>query len=252
VGIGVEIEQTYSFLLAERIGKKVLNASVTGYGIVDYVEVVRALANKVKPELVIVGICLNDVATGSQAGIIAMVQNTKAEEKAIPDERRYPNRVVRMLRYINDNYFNFNNFLKSYSRAYLFIKSLASDTSRDYFSADSVFYQDPKTIEFLSSQFTELKTLLTDETALVLVIFPYEYQLRAGSPHALEPQTRIKEAGLRAGVAIYDLYDELVEYLKVNRLSSKSIYLFNDPMHFNSLGHHAIAEYLYRYIDGKS
>ena len=61
VGIGVEMEQTYSFLLEEKIGKKVLNASVTGYGIEDYVEVIRTIANKIKPELVIVGICLNDV-----------------------------------------------------------------------------------------------------------------------------------------------------------------------------------------------
>ena len=35
VGFGVEVEQTYSFLLGEKLGKKVLNAPVTGYGITD-------------------------------------------------------------------------------------------------------------------------------------------------------------------------------------------------------------------------
>jgi lysophospholipase L1-like esterase len=90
---------------------------------------------------------------------------------------------------------------------------------------------------------------LTDEKALVLVIFPYEYQLRAGSLENLEPQKIIKEAGRRAGVRTYDLYDELMEYLKANRLPSTAIYLFNDPMHFNSLGHHAIAELVYRLVN---
>ena len=47
---------------------------------------------------------------------------------------------------------------------------------------------------------------------------------------------------------IYDLYDELDEYLKTNQLPSKSLYLFDDPMHFSSVGHRAIAEIVYRHV----
>jgi hypothetical protein len=250
VGISVQVEQTYPFLLEEKLGKKVLNASVTGYGLVDYVGVLGSDANKFKPELVIIGICLNDVVSMSQADIVSLVQNRRPEGVSIPDEKRYPNIVVRALRHINDNYFNFNYFLGSYSRSYVFLKSLATDTARDYFSADRVYYQDPRTIEFLSSQFAELKALLTDDTSLVVIIFPYEYQLRTGSLDSIEPQKIIKEAGRRAGVTIYDLYDKLAEYLKANRLSSRSLYLFNDAMHFNSLGHYVIAELVYRHVKG--
>ena len=39
--------------------------------------------------------------------------------------------------------------------------------------------------------------------------YSYEYQLRTGSLEILEPQNIIKEAGRRAGVTIYDRYDEL-------------------------------------------
>ena len=157
--------------------------------------------------------------------------------------------LVRTLRYINDNYFNFHTFLGAYSRTYVFIKSLATDSSRDHFSAERSDYRDPETIEFLSSQFAKLKAILTDENDLVLVIFPYEYQLRTGALKDLEPQNIIKEAGRRAGVKTYDLYDELMEYLKANRLSSNSIYIYNDPLHFNSAGHHAIAELVYRLLN---
>ena len=249
VGNGVEAEQTYSFLLEEKLGKKVLNASVTGYGIVDYVEVLGHIADNFKPQLVIIGICLNDVSPTSQASIVAIARNREADGEVAPEERRYPNMLVRTLRYINDNYFNFHTFLGLHSRTYVLLKSLATDSARDHFLADEFYYHDPKTIEFLSSQFTTLKRLLTDEKPLVLVIFPYEYQLRAGSLEVLEPQKIIKEAGDRAGVTIYDLYDELKEYLQANRLPSKAIYLFNDPLHFNSVGHHAIAELVYRHIN---
>ena len=119
VGIGVEAEQTYPSLLEEKVGKKVLNASVTGYGIVDYVEVLGHIADNFKPQLVIIGICLNDVSPTSQANIVTIARNRKADGEVTPDERRYPNMLVRTLRYINDNYFNFHTFLGSHSRTYV-------------------------------------------------------------------------------------------------------------------------------------
>jgi lysophospholipase L1-like esterase len=249
VGVGVAAEQTYPTLLEEKLGKEVLNASVTGYALVDYVRVLESTAGQFKPELVIIGICLNDVAPTSQANIVAMVQNTKGPGGTMPEERRYPNVVVRTLRYLNDNYFNFNNFLKTHSRTYLLLKSIAADTARDYFSADKVYYEDPKTLESLTAQFLELKRLVPRPTALMVVLFPYEYQLRADSIEALEPQKMIREAGRRAGIAMYDLYDGLKEYLKANQASSTSLYLFNDPMHFNAVGHRAIADLVYGYLN---
>jgi lysophospholipase L1-like esterase len=251
VGIGVEAEQTYPALLEEKLGKKVLNASVTGYGIMDYVEVLGRLANRFNPRVVLVGICLNDVSAASQVNLAAMARNSKEDRELSPDERRYPNIVMRTLRYINDNYLNFHTFLGSYSRTYVFVKSLAADSARDHFSADRSYYQRPQTIEYFRSHFTELKRALADDTALVVVVFPYEYQLRTGSLKDVEPQDIIREAARRAGVPIYDLYDELMEYLKVNRLLSGAMYLFNDPLHFNSVGHHAIAELLYRRIQSE-
>jgi lysophospholipase L1-like esterase len=248
VGIGVEAEQTYPALLEEKLGKKVLNASVTGYGLMDYVEVLGHLANRFNPRVVIVGICLNDVSATSQ---VNLARNRKEDREPSADERRYPNMVMRVLRYINDNYLNFHSFLGSYSRTYVFLKSLAADSARDHFSADRSYYHRPQTIEYFSSHFTELKRALADGTALVVVVFPYEYQLRTGSSKDVEPQDIIKEAARRAGVPIYDLYDDLMEYLKVNRLLSGAMYLFNDPLHFNSVGHHAIAELLYRRIQSE-
>jgi lysophospholipase L1-like esterase len=234
--------------LEDRLGKRVLNASVTGYGIADYLEVLGHIAGNFKPQLVILGICLNDVSPISQANIVTFTRNKKEDGEITLEERRYPNILVRTLRYVNDNYLNFHSFLGSHSRTYVLLKSLATDSARDHFEADRLYYRDSQIIEFLSSQFAKLKRSLADEKVLLFVIFPYEYQLRTGSLEVLEPQNVIKEAGDRAGVMIYDPYDELMEYLKVNRLPSRAIYLFNDPLHFNSIGHRVIAELIYRHI----
>jgi lysophospholipase L1-like esterase len=230
VGVGVEAEQTYPSLLEDKLGKRVLNASVTGYGIVDYAEVLGHIAGNFKPQLVIVGICLNDVSPTSQANIVTLTRTRKEDVEVSPDERRYPTLLMRTLRYINDNYLNFHS-------------------ARDHFEADRLYYRDAEIIEFLSSQFAKLKRSLTDEKVLLFVLFPYEYQLRIGSLEILEPQNIIKEAGRRAGVTIYDPYEELSEYLKVKKVPSRAIYLFNDPLHFNSVGHHALADLVYRHIN---
>jgi lysophospholipase L1-like esterase len=249
VGVGVEAEQTYPSLLEDKLGKRVLNASVTGYGIVDYAEVLGHIAGNFKPQLVIVGICLNDVSPTSQANIVTLTRTRKEDVEVSPDERRYPTLLMRTLRYINDNYLNFHSFLGSHSRTYVLLKSFAADSARDHFEADRLYYRDAEIIEFLSSQFAKLKRSLTDEKVLLFVLFPYEYQLRIGSLEILEPQNIIKEAGRRAGVTIYDPYEELSEYLKVKKVPSRAIYLFNDPLHFNSVGHHAIADLVYRHIN---
>jgi len=243
-GIGVSADQIYPSLLANKFpSRRVVNASVTGYGIADYVAALRAILRDIKPEGVIIAFCLNDTVATSQA----MIQKRKATGESIPDKIRYPNPVVRWLRYVNDNYLDFNPFLRTYSRTYLLIKSLATDTSRDYFLADYVSYQQPQTLDLLTTEFVQLNELaIAYNFPLVVFVFPYEYQLRATTRETHAPQRVIQEAGGKSGLKIYDLFDDLREYLASNGVPSHAIYLFNDPMHFNERGHRVIAELMYR------
>ena len=247
VGIGINADEGYPYLLETRLtAQRVLNASVTGYGISDYVAALQGTIRDVKPDQVLIGFCLNDTSVTSQANILSMIQRRKEQMESIPDEKRYPNPAVRWLRYINDNYFNFNDALKKYSRTYLLLKSLATDSSRDYFAADEAMYKDPRTLEFLTNEFFRLKELAqAHHASLVIFLFPYEFQLRSPGRETQLPQRIIRQAGLRAGVTIFDLYDDLSNYLRSYQVMSKSIYLFNDPMHFNARGHQVIANLTY-------
>lgn len=154
---------------------RILNASVTGYNLADYANVLETILPAQPVEGVILDLCLNDVIGASQANILTVLskqtdhrptqdqasqtgQQAKQQQEqdkvqllAQPgpievSKDRYPNPIVRTIRYINDNYFNFNEALKRYSRTYLWLKSLATDTSRDYFQADALAYRDDATM----------------------------------------------------------------------------------------------------------
>ena len=247
VGIGVAADQAYPYVLARRLNQHVVNASVTGYGVTEYGTVLENIAGTVQPAMVIIGFCLNDPAATSQANIVDMTQRKTAPSTAAPDPTRYPNPIVRWLRSVNDRYLRFNDVLKSYSRTYLLLKGLATDSSRDYFTADRMLYSEPSLVDLLTSEFSRLRAVAAAHHAsLLVIVFPYEYQLRAPDEANREPQRIIQQAASKAGVRLYDLFDDLLASLASEHLSSRSLYLFNDPMHFNGRGHRLVAELVYR------
>jgi hypothetical protein len=236
-------DEAYPYVLEQKLNQRILNASVTGYGVTEYGKVLEKIAGTVRPDTVIMGFCLNDPTATSQAQILAMVKKNTAPSAAEPDPTRYPNPMVRWLRSVNDRYVRFNDALKTYSRTYLLLKSLATDSSRDYFTADEMMYSQASLLDLLTSELSHLKALAAaHHTSLLLIVFPYEYQLRAPHEASREPQRIIQQAGIKAGVQIYDLFDDLLASLASEQVSSKSLYLFNDPMHFNARGHRIIAE----------
>ena len=88
VGIGVNVEEAYSYLLENKLpAERVLNGSVTGYGISDYVAALHETISEVKPEKVLIGFCLNDTSISSQANILGMIQRRKEATESIPDEK---------------------------------------------------------------------------------------------------------------------------------------------------------------------
>lgn len=152
---------------------RILNASVTGYNLADYANVLETILPAQPVEGVILDLCLNDVIGASQANILTVLSKQpdhrptqdqasqtgqqakhrrgEAQPPALPgpievSKERCPNPIVRTIRYLNDNYMNFNETLKRDSRTYLWFKSLATDTSRDYFQADALAYRDDATM----------------------------------------------------------------------------------------------------------
>lgn len=248
---------------------RILNASVTGYNLADYANVLETILPAQPVEEIILGPCLNDVIGASQDNILTVLSKQadnppphgqtsdsgeqakhrrgEAQPPALPgpievSKERYPNPIVRTIRYLNDNYMNFNETLKRDSRTYLWLKSLATDTSRGYFQADALAYRDDATLAIAAQALARVKPMADQHGAwLVAFLLPYEYQLRHPTPEKLFPQQQLLNAARQAGIPTYDLLDDLWQALDHQEGASTKLYLFNDPMHFSPKGHRLVA-----------
>lgn len=146
---------------------------VTGYNLADYANVLETILPAPPVEGVILGLCLNDVIGASQANILSVLskqpdhrptqdqasqtgqqakhQQSEAQRPPQPgpievSKDRDPNPIVRTIRYLNENHMNFKERSNDIPRTYLWLKSLATDTSRDYFQADALAYRDDATM----------------------------------------------------------------------------------------------------------
>ena len=246
MGVGVDSNNTFSSRLFHKFNNiNVMNESVTGYDFYDYLEILPKIINE-NYVGIILSLCLNDFDKTSQKNIVE-----KRDESIENDNRRrYPNAIVRTLRFINDHYFNFNNYLRCHFRTYLWIKSLLTDSSKDIFLADLERYRNrDRLLEIIRDQFEQLIVIRKQyEKWLIVFILPYEYQFRSGSKEYLLPQEMIMTATKGLNLDIIDLFDPMNKIIIEHNFNSKRLYLFNDPCHFSNEGHRIVAEIIYNEI----
>lgn len=240
MGVGVDADNTFTSILFKKNNNiNIINGSVTGYSFFDYINVLPKIINDSYIG-VILCLCLNDFDKISQKNIIA-----KRDEGIENDNlHRYPNFIVRTLRVINDNYFNFNDYLRCNFRTYLWIKSLLIDSSKEHFLADLERYKKRKRmLELIRDQFKQM-IKITNETNKWFIVFilPYEYQLRSKDKSYLLPQEMILRATAGLNLDIVDLYEPMINIILKDKIRSRKLYLFNDPCHFSDEGHRIVAE----------
>ena len=223
VGFGpaVSDDRTIAGLLRARSpGTRVYNASAIGYDTFDYRNAGVAII-KAKPEIrsVIVLLCLNDVSDASAQLIRSQTSNT-GEPAAV--ESGGPLRAL-------------NNFLRSRSKLYLWLKNLLRDTQLEYFRADLANYQKGEAnVDAAIRPLTELKTELDARgISMDVFILPNEAQLRQGVPlDFFLPQNMLSGAFAKNGIDFLDLTRTFLE----SGLRSKELFLYGDPMHLSEAG----------------
>ncbi len=245
-GVGVAARDTFPIILQKQLKDcQIINGSVIGYSSEDYYNILNHyIISGLKFEGVIVSICLNDFSIESQANIDKQPQITYY--------KRYPNGVVRLMRYISANYVNFNDILKGYSKTYLLIKNMMLDSSKNYFMADTTPYDMPTIESVISVNLKKINDLATKNGKWIMFcVFPYEYQLRQSSYKnraTAKPQILINEVAKKEKLPVIDLLPDFHGALHRSGLSSKDVYLFGDPMHLSRLGHQIAAQCLYEKI----
>ena len=205
---------------------KIYNTAAIGYDTFDYRNVGNALIpQKSDVKTAYVVYCLNDLIPTSSQQIKEQVTSPNENPAA---EDNSPMRIA-------------NDYLRSRSKFYLFMKTALRDTQMIYFQNDLAQYKDDETLKKGLQPLVDLKKHL-DENNVRLKIFisPYEAQLRNGTPEEfLIPQKKLAEFLGQNGIEFYDM---MPDFKKAAGNNSRSLYLYGDPMHFSAEGNKIAAQ----------
>lgn len=220
-GVGVPAEDTFIGLLQESNPKiKVWATPVVGMNLDDYRSTAkRMLERQLTIERIFLFFCLNDIYS--------------SENQDPLTQRPLPAGVERMLQ-----------ALRARSRLYILLKGILLDRSKGFFEWD---YQEYLAIE--EEQAIEKRLVAMEEIAslasqagceLQVILLPYEYQLRVGTPDVWKPQELLIDYLKGHDIRFIDTRD----WFKHVAGESKDYFLFGDSMHLSRKGHLVIFENL--------
>lgn len=214
---------------------EIFNGSAIGYDSFDYKTVTLAHIDR-HPEIrtVALFLCLNDINDAS-AQVIRSQNGQTSEEQ---NEIRSPS----ILRRVND-------YLRSRSKLYLWLKNVLVDTQMNYFKFDLASYQKgEQNVGDALRPIAELNTALREKgIALKVFVAPYEAQLRANAPDDSRlPQQMITQILGRSGVENYDMMPDFSKHAP----KRDELFLYGDPMHLSSAGSKIAADVACAKLDG--
>lgn len=233
-GVGLKDDETVTAHLRTAIpDQRFYDSSTIGYFTFDYKNVVDVLV-KQKPDIktVVLFYCLNDIDDKSAINIKLQ---TNSDVIPVEEAKTFPQLI--------------NQFLRTRSKLYLWIKKELQDTQYTHLKMDAANYRDDTNVSFGLHYIADIQKTL-DEAGVKLKVFvlPYEAQLRPGAPEdLLMPQRKVSDY-LRSNNI--DYYDTTQDFR--NAGPSENLYLFDDPMHFSAEGQKVLADVVKRNLAERS
>jgi len=221
LGVGVSAGSTFPGLLQkDRPDVKIWNTGVLGYTVLDYETVLAALSKDLAFDRVLMFWCLNDV---------------KVHPPPI-----YPPSVVVQIK--------IRNFLKTYSKAYGWMKHVFWDRKRDHFRGVVRGYWNEEYLAKTVTAFKNMRDLLQEKgIPMTVFILPYEYQLRKTEAASLLPQEKMGEILTDLEITHYDAQP----YLLQHTVDSQALFLTADGLHFSKQGHKLIFDFIRRSLNSE-
>jgi lysophospholipase L1-like esterase len=264
-GPGVPEQKTFVGLLrSAKPDWAIFNTAVIGYDLNDYLNVSKTLLKTQRYQLAVLVLCLNDVSWVSaklldapkishEATTNTLQNNATAIAQAHTNKDLAPSTIVEQLRSLSI-ISTANDWLRTHSKLYLYLKDITSDPPARYFLADYKEYEDN-----IDAKLDPLLKIANEfrnaDIPLLIVISPYEYQLRGQDQgdSALQqgadvmlPQKKIKAFLSSHGISALDPADFLRSQVAGG---ADSLFLPYDPMHFSERGHSLMLKYLERHIN---
>tara|TARA_B100000809_G_scaffold87638_1_gene86093 strand:- start:12 stop:1190 length:1179 start_codon:yes stop_codon:yes gene_type:complete len=257
-GNKLPFESTYSYQLNEILtesssGYEVLNFGVAGYDILQEVSFFEDRGVIYKPDLVVVGFCLNDIGIASH-NLEYIVRSKKYQSSPI-----YRLRIIQFMSDKTDR-ISIGKWMKEKNQPEVFQKDYESKIAvigegehilRELMQAapkgfPSVWYRDEHRIGRLRYSFERLSDLAKREDFwVVVVIFPWLVGDTSNYPYEI-PHKIVSLEAKRVGFDVLEVVHDFMGIGMINLKISK-----NDFVHPNGVGHKVIAEKLAGYIHSK-
>lgn len=240
-GPGVETKDTFLGLLQKQHPEiKMWNTSVVGYSVDNYKDIVNwFLSSNKKIDRVVMFLCLNDIYNNiaiTETDKTILQQGSNQEEKSADAPKPTPTpQKAKPPNFISKAFQEFIAYFRCRSKLFVLLKSIMFDRSQSYFLFDYSLYKNNsdyyvKSLKTIDEIAQKLKKNKID---LIIVILPYEYQLRLDDPNLLLPQNVLKAHFKEQRISCIDIYDKM----KNSSYKSRKLFLAADAMHFSKTGH---------------
>ena len=220
-------------ILSEKTGRTVeaINAGIGGYNTWQELELLRTKGLSVKPDLIIVGVCLNDFFGKKPAlrkGLFdRIVENYRDGSRARHFDFIYQRSDLYKLIY---------DFFATKRRGGLDGKNYL------HYLEDYEYLIKPEDFEKWKNPFMEMLSLAEDNNAkMVFVIFPLENQIVKGKDNSYVPLSDFFKKNNA-------YYIDLIGYFKDHLAEGQPLYKKRDIIHPSALGHKIVAEAIADYI----
>ena len=216
-GNGIKESDTFIGLLrSERKNINFYNSSVPGYQLKDQKFIIQQIKNFKDIDNTLYFFTLNDIY--GLSNVLSLKNKTKNESDFKLKEIKLFNRI--------------NTFLRNKSYLYMLVKGLSTDPSKRWFLNLLQKYQTDE-LDGLKENLRLMKNFTkVQQSKLVVLILPYEYQTRKCNKELLLPQYKLVKI-------LNDLEIEYRDFTKnfCDQKKPKDYFYKFDPMHLSRNGH---------------
>ena len=234
-GFGVEFQDTYSYKIQESINTfyenktAILNSSVPGYDISKYRKYLEINVEKIRPDLILLCITLNDITELYGPGLNP-VKFTKGIRFWLEKSQQVtgisnPDLALRRQQESTVNEINkLSNFFESENN-----------------EAMGLFFSEMEKIRDIS---------IRNNISLNIIIHPYAYQFDKKEKE-IYPQSEITKRSRELNIETIDLLPKIKEKSLELEIAFSELYLPNDFNHFSSTGHNIVYEIIEEFLTEK-